>query len=83
MAHLTYQVVEHDGGYAYKVGDVFSERFPTHQQAHDAAAAAAERQRASGASEAIEYQDSTGTWHEEQTKGGDRPMTEVEDNLED
>ena len=38
MAHVTYDIVEHDGGFAYKVGDVFSETFPTHQAAHKAAA---------------------------------------------
>lgn len=33
MAHVTYDAVEHDGGFAYKVGDVFSKTFPTHQTA--------------------------------------------------
>ena len=37
MSHVTYTVVEHDGGWAYKVGDVFSETFPTHEAAHAAA----------------------------------------------
>jgi Uncharacterized protein conserved in bacteria (DUF2188) len=41
MSHVTYKVVEHDGGWAYKVGDVFSETFPT----HDAAQAAAARRK--------------------------------------
>lgn len=27
MVHVRYEVVEHDGGFAYKVGDVFSETF--------------------------------------------------------
>ena len=79
MAHVTYDIVEHDGGFAYKVGDVFSETFPTHQ----AAVAAAQRQQLEGADEAILYQDSKGQWHEEQADGGDRPETEVEDELKD
>ena len=83
MAHVTYDIVEHDGGFAYKVGDVFSETFPTHQAAHDAAAAAAQRQQLGGQDEAIQYQDRSGTWHEEMVEGGDRPETEVEDDLED
>ncbi|WP_193337613.1 DUF2188 domain-containing protein [Devosia beringensis] len=83
MAHVTYDIVEHDGGYAYKVGDVFSETFPTHQAAHDAAAAAAQRQQLGGQDEAIQYQDRSGTWHEEMADGGDRPETEVEDDLKD
>ena len=37
MTTVTYEVVEHDGGWAYKVGDVFSETFPTHDDALDAA----------------------------------------------
>ena len=41
MARVTYVIVEHDGGWAYKVGDVFSETFPT----HDAALAAAPHRR--------------------------------------
>jgi hypothetical protein len=27
MTKITYEIVEHDGGWAYKVGDVFSEPF--------------------------------------------------------
>ena len=83
MAHVKYEIVEHDGGFAYKVGDVFSETFPTHEAAHQAAASAAERQRVAGESEAIQYQDSQGKWHEEQADGGDRPDTDVEDDLEE
>src|SRR5579871_6086276 len=37
MAKITYTIVEHDGGWAYKVGDVFSETFPSHDAAHKAA----------------------------------------------
>ena len=29
MVHVTYTIVEHDGGWAYKLGDVFSEPFRT------------------------------------------------------
>ena len=29
MEGLTYRIVQHDGGWAYKVGDVFSERTST------------------------------------------------------
>ena len=83
MAHVTYDVVEHDGGFAYKVGDVFSETFPTHAAAHAAAESAARRQQIGGEDEAIQYQDSKGQWHEEQARGGDRPQTDVEDELKD
>ncbi|KQN76034.1 DUF2188 domain-containing protein [Devosia sp. BK] len=83
MAHVTYDVVEHDGGFAYKVGDVYSETFPTHQAAHEAAVSAAQRQQLAGESEAIQYQDNQGQWHEELASGGDRPQTDVEDSLEE
>jgi hypothetical protein len=83
MAHVTYEIVEHDGGFAYKVGDVFSETYATHQAAHDAAAAAAQRQQLGGDDEAIQYQDSKGAWHEELADGGDRPDTDVEDDLDE
>jgi hypothetical protein len=79
MSHVTYTIVEHDGGWAYKVGDVFSETFPSRQQAHAAAERAAREQRVPGQSNAIEYEDSSGNWHEEQEKGDDRPRTDVKD----
>lgn len=80
MVHVTYEVVQHDGGWAYKVGDVFSEAFPTHQAAHAAAAQAAARQQVGGETDAIEYEDRGGTWHTELSPGGDRPETSVEDD---
>jgi hypothetical protein len=79
MSRLTYTIVEHDGGWAYKVGDVFSETFPTRQAAHAAAERAAHEQRAPGESFPIEYEDSAGRWHEEDEKGDDRPDTQVKD----
>jgi hypothetical protein len=79
MSHVTYTVVEHDGGWAYKVGDVFSETFPTHEAARAAAERAAQEQRAPGQSGPIEYEDNSGRWHEEQNSGDDRPDTDVKD----
>jgi len=78
MARITYQVVQHDGGWAYKVGDVFSETFATHQEAREAAEIAAAEQKAPGEDEAIEYEDEKGVWHEEDASGRDRPDTDVE-----
>jgi hypothetical protein len=45
MSHVTYQIVQHDGGWAYKVDGVFSEPFPTHAEAPWPPRAAAEEQR--------------------------------------
>jgi hypothetical protein len=79
MTRVIYEVVEHDGGWAYKVGDVFSEAFPTRQAAHEAAARAAGEQRVPGESGEIEYEDPSGQWHEETARGDDRPESEVKD----
>jgi hypothetical protein len=79
MSKVIYEVVQHDGGWAYKVGDVLSETFPTHAAAHAAAAQAAERQRHAGVTEGIQYEDKSGRWHEEVAEGTDRPETELDD----
>ncbi len=52
MSEVTYRIVEHDGGYAYKVGDVFSETYPSHDEALQAAQAAAAEQQVPGSTRA-------------------------------
>ena len=79
MTQVAYHVVEHDGGWAYKVGDVFSETFPSKELAHAAAARTAREQRTPGESATIEYEDGAGNWHDEYAKGSDRPDAEVEE----
>ncbi|WP_353186107.1 DUF2188 domain-containing protein [Bosea sp. (in: a-proteobacteria)] len=79
MAIIRYEVVEHDGGWAYKVGDVLSETFPSHAAALKAASEAAARQTLAGNTDGIVYQDGAGEWHEELADGHDRPSTEVID----
>jgi hypothetical protein len=79
MADVHYVVVEHDGGWAYKLGDVFSETFRTRDEAHNAAEVAAEEQRRGGDDAVIEYQDERGKWRTEAAKGTDRPTPDVED----
>jgi Uncharacterized protein conserved in bacteria (DUF2188) len=79
MTDVKYEVVEHDGGWAYKVGDVFSETFPSHAAAHRAAERAAAEQRVPGESGMIEYEDARGKWHTERAEGSDRPQTDVAD----
>ena len=76
---VIYQVVEHDEGWAYKVGDVFSETYPSHDTAKEAAEAAARAQEQAGEPEPIEYQDEDGKWRQEDSDGNDRPHTDVED----
>jgi hypothetical protein len=77
MANVVYQVVEHDGGWAYKVDGTFSETFRTREQAAQAAKAAAAEQQVAGSTEGIQYEDAEGKWHGEVVKGDDRPETEV------
>jgi hypothetical protein len=83
MADINYEIVEHNGGFAYRVGDVFSETFATHQGAHEAAQQAAQRQQLSGDDEMIQYQDADGKWHEEFASGDQHPHAEVKDDLPD
>ncbi len=77
MSKVTYQIVEHDGGWAYKLDDVFSETFRTREEAIDAANAAAFEQQIAGSTEGILYQDADGKWREEIARGDDRPEAEV------
>ncbi|MBI3699598.1 MAG: DUF2188 domain-containing protein [Afipia sp.] len=79
MAKVVYEVVEHDGGWAYKYNGVFSETFPTQKAAHAAAERAAAEQRVPGRTEEIQYEDGAGKWHQETARGSDRPSTEVVD----
>ncbi len=79
MSHVIYRIVQHDGGWAYKVGDVFSEPFRTHAAALAAAKRVAREQRTPGRTEAIEWEDVNGVWHTETASGSDRPETDVED----
>ena len=79
MTHVTYKIVEHDGGWAYKADGVFSETFPTHAAALKAAQFAAAEQRVPGRTEEIEYEDEKGRWHTETARGSDRPATNVKD----
>jgi hypothetical protein len=80
MTHVSYRIVQHDGGWAYKVGDVFSEPFPSHEAALAAARKAAREQRTPGRTEVIEWEDTNGRWHTETASGSDRPETDVLDS---
>jgi len=79
MSEVTYEIVEHDGGWAYKVAGVFSEPYPSHAAALKAAQAAAAEQTVPGTTEVIEFEDEKGKWHTETARGSDRPMTAVKD----
>lgn len=78
MTKVTYEIVQHDGGWAYKVDETFSEPFPTHDLARKAAERAAKEQVAPGSTVGIDYEDKKGHWHKELSSGDDRPETDVE-----
>jgi len=80
--HVHYQVVKHDTGWAYKLGDVFSETFRTHDSALQAARDAAQRQSLEGTTQVISYEDKDGVWHEELANATDRPEADVIDEPE-
>jgi thioredoxin reductase (NADPH) len=78
MTKITYEIVEHDGGWAYRVDGVYSEPFPSHDEARRAAERAAKEQVVPGDTTGISYEDKEGRWHDELSKGSDRPETDVE-----
>ena len=80
MIKVVYEVIEHDGGWAYKFNKVFSETFPTREAARAAAQAAAAEQRVPGSTEVIQNEDEQGKWREETARGSDRPSTEGADD---
>jgi uncharacterized protein DUF2188 len=77
MPKIHYKVVEHDGGWAYRLNDVFSEPFADKASALAAARRVAAEQRVPGDTTHIEFQDSDGRWHTELSDGGDRPDADV------
>ena len=79
---VTYHVDEHDGGFGYRLGDVWSETFPDHESALGAAKSAAARQQLGGEDTEITFQLADGRWQTERVDGGDRPETEVVDDIE-
>jgi hypothetical protein len=77
MARIHYRIVPHDGGWAYKLNDVFSEPFPSRSAALAAAKIVAAEQHVPGNTTHIEYQDEAGTWHAELSEADDRPDADV------
>jgi hypothetical protein len=78
MAHVTYKIVPHDGGWTYTTDGVFAETYKTREAAADAARAVAAEQRTPGDTEGILFETADGKWHEELADGEDRPDADVE-----
>jgi Uncharacterized protein conserved in bacteria (DUF2188) len=77
MTKITYEIVRHDGGWAYRVDETFSETFPSHDSAHKAAEQAAREQGEPGETTVISYEDKKGHWHDERSAGDDRPEVKI------
>jgi hypothetical protein len=78
MTHVVYHIVKHAEGWAYKVGDTFSETFTSHDKARHAARAAATHHAEAGRTVGIVFEDASGQWREELADGSDRPFVTVE-----
>lgn len=83
MSTVTYKIVQHDGGWAYRAQGTFSETFPTHEAARAAANRAIAEQRVPDRNAVIEWEDENGKWHQEQVSGSDRPIAKLEDGKEE
>ena len=79
MSSVKYEIVEHDGGWAYRMDGTYSETFPSHDAAAKAAHRAATEQEQPGKTTGIVYEDAKGEWHGEVSQGDDRPQVEVRD----
>ena len=78
MAKITYHIVEHDGGWAYRVDGVFSETFPSPRRGPQPRSAPLRSSTCRAKPAAISWEDKNGKWHEELARGDDRPETDVE-----
>ncbi|HLP69194.1 MULTISPECIES: DUF2188 domain-containing protein [Ciceribacter] len=81
MVKVTYEIVPHDGGWAYKLGDVYSETFASHDEALEAVRIVVQEQQVGDEPVEISYQDESGKWREEYSDGGDRPEVEIIDRF--
>jgi hypothetical protein len=78
MTKITYEIVEHDGGWAYRADGVFSETFPSHDLARKAAERAQRSRWSRERRPASRTRTRYGRWHDEVSRGNDRPETDVE-----
>ncbi len=79
MTEVHYKVVPHDGGWTYKLGDVFAETYASREDATAAARLAAAEHQLGDETVPISWQDADGAWHAEVARGDDRPIADVEE----
>ncbi|MBX9745286.1 MAG: DUF2188 domain-containing protein [Hyphomonadaceae bacterium] len=79
MTKIVYEIIPHDGGWAFKLGDTISQSFLTHDAAYNAAKRVALEQARPDETVAISWEDERGRWHDELSSGDDRPEVDVVD----
>lgn len=65
MTKLNYEIVERDGGYAWKLGDAISETYPTRDAATAAAIEDSARRQSGTAPQTPETEGDARRWHNE------------------
>lgn len=80
MTKIVYEIIKHDGGWAFKLGDSFSSTFRSHDAAYAAAKRVALEQARADETVSISWEDESGRWHDEISPGDDRPEIEIHDN---
>jgi len=79
MTKIVYEIIQHDGGWAFKLGDTISETFHSHDAAYAAAKRVATEQMRPGQTVGISWEDERGRWHDEISSGDDRPEVDIDD----
>ncbi len=79
MSKITYDIIKHEGGWAFKLGDTISNTYKTHEDALAAAKRVAMEQQIPGETDGISWEDKQGRWHDEVSPGDDRPEVDVHD----
>lgn len=79
MTKIIYEIIQHDGGWAFKLGDTISETFASHDRAYAAARRVAREQALPDQTVGISWEDENGRWHDEISPGDDRPDVEIRD----
>jgi hypothetical protein len=79
MTKVVYEIVRHDGGWAFKLGDTLSATYPSHGAAYAAAKRVAIEQMRPGETVGISWEDERGRWHDELEPGDDRPEVDIRD----
>jgi len=79
MTKIVYEIIPHDGGWAFKLDGTISQSYLTHDAAYAAAKRVAMEQRRPGETVGISWEDERGRWHDELSSGDDRPEVDIVD----